>query len=119
MFALWNARDYLTGKPLLNQTGGAMAETPEPVVFCSEDTHYSIAKCATVLNISTFHDLGTRCFPGECSLIDDGSWPHAEASRDGSIDPQQLGALVEFFVSRGHPSIIVLNIGTTFKGLCH
>lgn len=116
MFALWNARDYLSGKPLLHQAVWSSGDTPEPVIFCSEDTHYSVAKSASVLNMATFHDLGARRFPGECPVTDDGSWPRAVVSQDGSVDPRQLGALVEFFVSRGHPPIIVLNIGTTFKG---
>lgn len=116
MYALWNARDYLSGKPLLHQTVWSTAETPQPVIFCSEDTHYSVAKCASLLNMATFHDLGTRRFPGECPVTEDGSWPHAVVSRDGSIDPRQLGMLVDFFVSRGFPPIIVLNMGSTFKG---
>jgi len=116
MFALWNARDYLSGKPLLNQTVWSTEETPAPVIFCSEDTHDSIAKCASLLNMSTFYDLGSRYFPGLCPVTEDGNWPRAVASQDGSVDPKQLAALVNFFVERGHPPIIVLNIGTTFKG---
>ncbi|WP_274425340.1 pyridoxal-dependent decarboxylase [Chelativorans sp. YIM 93263] len=116
MFALWNARDYLSGKPLLHQTVWSTGDTPEPVIFCSEDTHYSIAKCASVLNMPTFYDLGSRNFPGLCPVTEDGNWPRAVASQDGVVDPKQLAELVDFFVARGHPPIIVLNIGSTFKG---
>lgn len=116
MFALWNARDYLSGKPLLHETIWPQEKMPEPVIFCSQDTHYSVTKCASLLNMPTFHELGSRRFPGECPVTEDGSWPLAVASSDGSIDPQQLAALVEFFIDRGHPPVIVLTVGTTFKG---
>lgn len=116
MFALWNARDYLSGKPLLHETIWPAEKMPEPVIFCSQDTHYSVTKCASLLNMATFHELGSRRFPGECPVTEDGAWPLAVASNNGSIDPQQLAALVKFFLDRGHPPVIVLTVGTTFKG---
>ncbi|MCO6180904.1 pyridoxal-dependent decarboxylase [Ciceribacter sp. RN22] len=116
MFALWNARDYLSGKPLLHETIWPTEKMPEPVIFCSQDTHYSVTKCASLLNMATFHELGSRRFPGECPVTEDGSWPLAVASNDGSIDPLQLAELVKFFLDRGHPPVIVLTVGTTFKG---
>jgi hypothetical protein len=32
------------------------------------------------------------------------------------IDIEKLGSLVAFFAEKGHPIIVVLNYGTTFKG---
>ena len=39
---------------------------------CSE-THYSIMKAMEAIAISTFYDIGTRKFPGDCPL--GGEWP--------------------------------------------
>ncbi|MBD2578443.1 pyridoxal-dependent decarboxylase [Oscillatoria sp. FACHB-1406] len=88
LYGLWNARDYLAGKMLLEEPGCEekakqaslngnsrsvqrrlifqQASVPEknpnayaPVAFYSEDTHYSIVKGIRVLNISTFNEIGS------------------------------------------------------------
>jgi len=50
-----------------------------------------------------------------------GDWPTEVPSEGGdagpgSIDVDKLYKLVEFFVSRGYPALILLNYGSTFKG---
>lgn len=122
LYALWNARDYLSGGRLLRAHADAEpAPVREPVLFHSEDAHYSLAKGAVMLRIHTIKDLGESRYPGQCPITADGSWPLAVASLGGSdgtgrIDVAQLAALVEFFADRGHPPIILLTLGSTFKG---
>ncbi|MBT2511382.1 hypothetical protein J7I98_37345 [Streptomyces sp. ISL-98] len=146
MYALWNARDYLGGKALLSsdQPGpfGAMrfvqaaphVDNPnafKPVAFYSEDTHYSLAKAVRVMGVDTFHAAGEAMYRGRCPLKDaDGNplahWPTEVPSRrgpsghsadgPGDIDIDALETLVRFFAGNGHPIMIVLNYGSTFKG---
>ncbi|GAA2973633.1 hypothetical protein [Actinokineospora diospyrosa] len=144
MYALWNARDYLSGRRLLGEEESDSASltyadpqdaTPDntayqPVVFYSEDTHYSFNKSVRVLNLPTFGELGRKLYPKQCP-INDGIWPDEVPSalpgtthRDeqystygpGSIDVDKLVTLVDFFAGKGHPIIISLNFGSTFKG---
>lgn len=143
LYALWNARDYLAGRELLHpdvssgQGGGAprwaQASVPEgtpkaldPVAFYSEDTHYSFAKGVRVLDVRTFQAVGDEHYPGECPLPDSGgTWPAEVPSRSGpsgtsadgpgDIDVDALAVLVEFFAAKGHPILISLNYGSTFK----
>jgi histidine decarboxylase len=71
LFALTNARDYLSGRPLLAEATTAprkrVGEEPPvtPVLFFSDDAHYSFAKAAVMLRIDTFQSLGDRLFPGQ------------------------------------------------------
>ncbi|MDH6128682.1 histidine decarboxylase [Kitasatospora sp. GP82] len=146
MYALWNARDYLSGKALIESTEpttfGALRyvqaaphiDNPNafhPVAFFSEDTHYSFAKAVRVLNVDTFHAAGEALYPGRCPLTDaDGrplkEWPTEVPSRrgpsgnsadgPGEIDIDALETLVKFFAGNGHPIMISLNYGSTFKG---
>jgi histidine decarboxylase len=145
MYALWNARDYLGGKPLIQPAAGSTAagstaagapsapvnpNARRPVAFYSEDTHYSFAKAVRVLGVDTFHAVGTEQYPGECPLTGpDGEpldWPAEVPSRSGpsghswdgtgEIDPEALAVLVEFFAAKGHPVFVSLNLGSTFKG---
>lgn len=150
IYGLWNGRDYLAGRSLLEDDeareearagsrDGRPRGVPQrivcrravatpggpnayrPVAFYSEDSHYSIIKAMRVLDIPTFHEVGTREHPGRCPITDDGTWPKEVPSVDrgggpGSIDIDSLAALVEFFASRGHPILINFNYGTTFKG---
>ncbi|GAA1230918.1 histidine decarboxylase [Kitasatospora nipponensis] len=136
MYALWNARDYLSGKPLIQPPTGVPASGPanpnarRPVAFYSEDTHYSFAKAVHVLGVETFHAVGTEQYPGECPLRgpagEPGEWPTEVPSRSGpsghswdgtgEIDIDALAALVEFFAAKGHPVFVSLNLGSTFKG---
>ena len=118
LYALWNARDYLSGSRLLS--GGSGPER-EPVLLYSADAHYSLAKGAAMLRIHTLRELGESRYPGQCPITPDGAWPIAVPSIGGStgtgrIDTEQLAALVGFFADRGHPPIILLNLGSTFKG---
>jgi histidine decarboxylase len=148
LYGLWNARDYLAGKFLLGSTeeetrkaslaGGSVrvesaprvlrvtgfqeTNALSPVLFYSEDTHYSIVKSAIVLRLKTFHEIGNEKYPGKCPLKDsNGNWPRAVPSEEGaegpgSIDIDKLATLVEFFASENYPILINFNYGTTFKG---
>lgn len=141
LYGMWNARDYLGGKKILVDTNAwtvqgnkkvnvrprlvyhactAPVENPNaysPIAFFSEDTHYSITKCMTMLDIRTFYAEGREKFPNQCPLTDDGDWPAEVPSYDtGAINIENLTTLVEFFASRGYPIMVCFNVGTTFKG---
>ncbi|CAM3906185.1 pyridoxal-dependent decarboxylase [Alkalicoccus chagannorensis] len=101
VYAIWNARDYLSGKLLLSQEdaeaeadrasrSGKPAraaglqysqaderlENPNayrPVAFFSQDTHYSIVKAMRVLAFDTFYSLGTQL--GSCPLSYPADYP--------------------------------------------
>ncbi|PPK62569.1 hypothetical protein V5P93_002041 [Actinokineospora auranticolor] len=145
MYALWNARDYLSGRRLLgeeesDQAGALTYASPQdatadnrayqPVVFYSEDTHYSFNKAVRVLSLPTFGELGRDLYKNECP-INNGVWPDEVPSAlpetsnpderystfgPGSIDVDKLVVLVDFFARKGHPIIVSLNFGSTFKG---
>ena len=107
MYALWNARDYLSGKALIQPpTGPSGSSGPtgalryiqapsepgnpnahRPVAFYSEDTHYSFAKAVHVLGVETFGAVGLEQYPGECPLVGPGGqprdWPAEVPSRCG------------------------------------
>lgn len=86
-----------------------------PVLFYSEDTHYSIDKIKDILMIKTFKELGDEKFPGECPIADE--WPEkVPSNKDGSVNIDALVKLVAFFAGKGYPPIICFNYGTTFKG---
>lgn len=90
-----------------------------PVAFYSEDTHYSFTKAVRVLGIQTFAELGNLLYEHDCPL--GGRWPDEVPSLNGddgpgSIDVEKLLTLVDFFASRGHPALVSLNLGSTFKG---
>jgi glutamate/tyrosine decarboxylase-like PLP-dependent enzyme len=145
LYAMWNARDYLAGRrlnvepdvlksrPVAYQEPLAIADNPnayEPVIFYSEDTHYSFAKAGRVLNLPTFSAVGRARYRKFCPL--GGDWPDevpsecppSESKKDdqypsfgpGSIDVDKLALLVEFFAKLGHPIVVNLNYGSTFKG---
>ncbi|SHL35615.1 histidine decarboxylase [Streptomyces yunnanensis] len=147
MYALWNGRDYLSGKALINPqpttdslqaplrwVQAAPTENPNayrPVAFYSQDTHYSFAKAVRILAVETFHALGEELYKGQCPLKDqDGNplaeWPTEVPSRrgpsgtpadgPGDIDVDALATLVDFFAAKGHPILVSLNYGSTFKG---
>ncbi|MFB9905588.1 pyridoxal-dependent decarboxylase [Allokutzneria oryzae] len=139
VYGLWNARDYLGGKALMvepepsdcddgrrqrNRVTWVRATTPPdnenaytPVAFYSQDTHYSVAKAVRVLDIPTFYEVGTKRYPHANPLSAGEPWPAEVPSLpSGAIDIDKLEKLVEFFASVGHPILLVLNYGTTFKG---
>ena len=93
-----------------------------PVVFYSEDTHYSNIKATQTIDIPTFFSVGIEKYPGQCPLENSGGeWPPEVPSEGGSLGPgtidiQALAELVDFFTAKGHPVFIVLNYGSTFKG---
>lgn len=90
-YGMWNARDYLSGKFLLNNKSldkravesnkdkaltfinnnltFYQAQLPKrnpneytPVAFYSQDTHYSIVKAVRILNFETFNSIGSGNF---------------------------------------------------------
>jgi histidine decarboxylase len=116
LYGLWNGRDYLAGKCLLDdpesidearqasrdgharcvprrivyQQAAAPREDPHafsPVAFYSEDSHYSIVKAMRILGIQTFYEVGTNEYPGQCPLSKDGCWPKEVPSTDGGSGP--------------------------------
>lgn len=137
IMALWNARDYLAGRALVvdrNAVDGgvprltwvqarAPQENPnayDPIIFYSEDTHYSFTKAARVLNFKTFYEVGSRDYPNDCPLHPGEAWPTEVPSvggvpGNGDIDVEKLAVLVEFFAAKGHPVMVSLNYGSTFK----
>jgi len=143
LYGMWNARDYLTGRALVvdqmdptrlvwaaatavsrpdraaEQDAVDIGNQCTPVVFYSADTHYSLTKAARVLGIPTFAEIGKSRYPNDCPF--GGRWPDevpsvADDSGPGSIDVDKLCTLVDFFASHGHPALLSLNLGTTFKG---
>lgn len=150
LYGLWNARDYLAGKLLLEEHAveedariASLAGNPQslfyrliykqaslldgnpyaytPVVFYSEDTHYSIIKAGIVLGLHTFYEIGQHYYPDENPLAPGQPWSKEVPSTQGSLGPgsidiSSLVKLVEFFAARGYPILICFNYGTTFKG---
>ena len=147
MYGLWNARDYVTGKALMiddsSPEEGARHTSPScymvqtellsedavkrrnaeiPVVFYSEDAHYSLTKTIQLEGIKNFYQIGTEMYPDRCPLEEGkGRWPHEVPSKGGAagageVDEAALTKLVGFFAREGHPVIVVFNYGSTFKG---
>ncbi|MFJ6138730.1 histidine decarboxylase [Kitasatospora sp. NPDC092286] len=144
MYGVWNGRDYLSGKALFSEHDPKSSTAPlrwvqaavprgkpdtyyQPVVFYSEDAHYSFAKAVRILDVDTFSTLGERLYQGKCPLKgSQGKWPTEVPSRNGEsgtsadgpgeIDVDALATLVEFFAAEGHPILVSLNYGSTFKG---
>ena len=144
MYAMWNARDYLTGKEIMlderpnrptpyslvqcklknDDTGSIVLE---PVAFYSYDTHYSLAKAVALLQISTFYELHKLKYEDEPNPLSkkpnplpndpDDPWPEfVPTDKYGAIDQDALKVLVGFFAQRGHPIIVLFNYGTVFTG---
>ncbi|MEV0087441.1 pyridoxal-dependent decarboxylase [Saccharopolyspora sp. NPDC050642] len=140
VYGLLNARDYLSGKILLANPGAdpgllmsqaavsaPYLDTPikranalQPVAFFSQDSHYSVAKAAHTLAIPTFGEVGNKYYSEfreyeTCGYQD--CWPaEIPSNEDGSINVERLVTTVDFFARRGHPVLVVCNLGTTFKG---
>ncbi|SON52071.1 pyridoxal-dependent decarboxylase [Vibrio tapetis] len=98
LYAMLNARDYLSGVMLLEEeirsetvTGATLVNNEvyahypcpppkhtnayTPVAFFSEDTHYSIVKAMAVEKIDTFGDLGNRLYPNQNPVEPGKPWP--------------------------------------------
>jgi histidine decarboxylase len=137
IYGLWNGRDYLKGRQLIEeppergrpgvfQVDPAAEDNPHayrPIIFYSEDTHYSVIKAVRILELTTFYEEGQRRYPGQCPITTNGAWPTEVPSHDdpnapdsGTVRLADLERLVRFFVERGYPPLIVANIGTTWKG---
>lgn len=153
IYGLFNARDYLMGRTLLNDPpssaelddaasrGREIAaermvyvepivgadDSPNaysPVLFYSEDVHYSVTKAGRLLQLPTFQQVGESKYAGQCPITTDGSWPAQVPSSDlddnnpasGTVVIADLEALVRFFVENGHPVVVIANLGTTWKG---
>ena len=111
---------YAYAQAKLRSTGTEYAF--EPLVFYSEDTHYSNIKATQTIDIPTFATIGEQRYPGMCPLEGYTDWPTEVPSKDGSLGPgtidiDALITLAEFFVQRGYPIYVVLNYGSTFKGV--
>ncbi|NVD06807.1 glutamate decarboxylase [Vibrio sp. JPW-9-11-11] len=112
LYAMLNARDYLSGVMLLEEE--VRSETNDgdqitncqvyahhpcppkcnpnaytPVAFFSEDTHYSIVKAMAVEKIETFGELGNRLYPDQNPVNQGQPWP----SEVGSTPPPPSGKL--------------------------
>ncbi|MEU5846057.1 pyridoxal-dependent decarboxylase [Saccharopolyspora shandongensis] len=140
VYGLLNARDYLSGKILLAKPGEdpgllmsqAAASAPyldtpakranalQPVAFFSQDSHYSVAKAAHTLAIPTFGEIGNKYYNESHDYQACGyqnGWPaEIPSNADGSINIDRLVTTVDFFARKGHPVLVVCNLGTTFKG---
>ena len=115
MYALWSAREYFQTKLHSPKIGSAVIRAP--ILFYSQEAHYSLNKCAKVLRIDSFQEVGKKFYPDRCPVTADGQWPPGvPVDQYGAVDPELLSRLVNFFAANGHPPIIVLNEGTTFQG---
>jgi histidine decarboxylase len=112
LYGLWNARDYLAGKILLEDPTSAedarrasldgdrhvpprrlvyqQAQAPDrapnaytPVAFYSQDTHYSIVKAVQSLAIQTFYEIGAARYPNDNPLAPGRPWPREVPSIGG------------------------------------
>ncbi len=135
LYAVLSARDYLDGCKLVRDpdepdTCGLIRpqipaqDNPNaytPLAFYSEDTHYSVMKAVHAMNVKTFYQEGMEKYRNECPLPDyqnTGKWPEEVPSLKpsaeypigpGMVDLNALKILVEFFVKRGYPPLIILN----------
>jgi histidine decarboxylase len=119
LYGMWNGRDYLAGKFLLDdpraaaeararsEEGGPASvprrllyvqsptppENPNaftPVAFYSQDTHYSIIKAGIVLGIQTFYEIGNTLYPLENPLDPGKPWPQEVPSQGGNAGPGSI-----------------------------
>lgn len=119
LYGLWNRRDYLAGKFLLNdptveeeareaslsgqprsvprrliyQQAPVLEENPNahtPVAFYSEDTHYSIIKAMRVMAIHNFYEIGTEKYPQSNPLAPGQPWPKEVPSQGGNDGPGSI-----------------------------
>ena len=142
-YSLRNARDYLSGKfidqayittsdsneidlrevdiYIQGQYESANTNAYTPVALFSSEAHRSFLKAAHTVGVTTFHDIGVRCYPDECPLGRE--WPYhvpceGGDAGPGSVDVWALAMLVDFFSGKGHPVVVLFNYGSCFKGAC-
>ena len=116
LHALWSARNYL--KSGLTNINSLVAE---PVLFFSQNTNFSIAKLANIVNLKQFDDVGRELYPDQNPL--GGDWVKGVPctggdAGPGTIDIDAVEKLVDFFSARGHPIVVLFNYGTSIKGAC-
>lgn len=115
LYALWSAREYFRTRLISGESDPGIIQ--HPVLYFSQESHYSIEKSAKILGIATFQETGNQYYPGQCPVTPDGYWPQGvPVDEHGAVNPELLSVLVDFFAANGHPPIIVLNVGTTFQG---
>ena len=90
LYAMWNARDYLSGKYTSTEVMKRNPSVPfpitsicppdnpnafSPVAFYSHETHYSIMKAMEAMAVRTFYKVGMEKYRQDCPLGTD--WPLA------------------------------------------
>jgi histidine decarboxylase len=95
------------------------------VAVFSSESHYSIVKAVHAMAVPTIAEIGNDKYPGQCPITADGHWPKSVPTNppsedypigNGAIDIDKLEKVVDFLAGKGHPILLVLNYGTTFKG---
>ena len=114
LHAIWNARDYLTGKYVSDKTTAPFYQQCEcpsgnpnafsPVGLYSHESHNSVLKSLQVAGVPSMCELGNRLYAGECPL-NSGEWPVDVPCLDGdegpgTIDIPALVKLVDFLAAR-------------------
>lgn len=119
MYGMWNGRDYLAGKFLMEDPTvqeearvASLAGEPRqvtrrliykqavapeanpnaytPIAFYSEDTHYSIIKATMTLAIKNFYEIGDQYYPNDNPLSPGQPWPKEVPSTGGNAGPGSI-----------------------------
>ncbi|KAH7372422.1 hypothetical protein KP509_17G003300 [Ceratopteris richardii] len=101
IYALWNARDYLSGKLSAAEAGifkhvAENSNAYNPVLLSSGSKHYS--------------------FPKGCAILGLGTVIEIPVDATGAVRIEDLTKAAEFYASQGHPIIICFNYGSTVNG---
>ncbi len=92
MYALWSAREYFRSRPV--SANANREKNRHPVLYYSQESHYSVEKSAKILGIATFQEAGNQCYPGQCPITSDGYWPEGvPVDRYGAVIPELLSEL--------------------------
>ena len=141
MHAMWNARNYLSGKYVqilkskdrelgpvkttFNVNKGifltANPNSMTPVLLFSQNSNISLNKVSDIVNLLPFNVVGEDMYPNENPL--GGEWVEGVPcsggdAGPGAIDINALEQLVDFFSGKGLPIVVIFNYGTTLKGAC-